>query len=372
MKRRVLLLPALLLFAVAAAALFGLRLPRRPLGDDPLVESWPKLGPGEEAILFAGDVLLADGVERLLRRHGDEFPFAKLRPLFRSADAVAIVGNQEGSITERRKPIEDKKLWNYAARPATAAALRRAGFTHMSVANNHTLDRGRKGLLDTLEHLRAAGVEPFGGAANAEAALEPAVIEAGGARVAIAGAMQAWGWAKKEDWDASDERAGMNLLMGDVAKRLVARGKERGDLVIAYPHWGANYTGVRGDQRDLAAELLSAGADAVIGHHGHAAQGWERVLGKPVLWGLGNTAFGSPGRFGAEEGYGLLARLVLAGGQMRRLEFVPVRTNNQIVKYQTRPCSESQARRVLLDLAGGLASQMRWAGGVGIWELEDP
>ena len=64
--------------------------------------------------------------------------------------------------------------------------------------------------------------------------------------------------------------------------------------------------------------LAEAGYDLVIGTGSHTAQPVEMALGTPVLYGLGNFVFGTPGRFDTfgEVGIGLVATVQL--GRPRR------------------------------------------------------
>jgi poly-gamma-glutamate capsule biosynthesis protein CapA/YwtB (metallophosphatase superfamily) len=143
------------------------------------------------------------------------------------------------------------------------------------------------------------------------------------------------------------------LLNKKDIKRVLREAKESADLVVAFPHWGANYAPVSRNQRRIAERLIAGGADAVLGHHGHAAQEFGMSKGKPVLWGLGNLFFGSPGRFGHDKmqpGYGLIARMVVKGKKIDRFEIVPIMLNNRLVEYQPRLCTVDEAERVLATL----------------------
>lgn len=370
-----LMLPALggaLLVAIAIWA--GAR--RLPSSDPTPVDYFPPLALGEQAILFGGDTLLAGGseVEKHLREDGPDWSSRKLVPLVRSARAVAFVANLEGPITERKaKGPPDGRKWTYRMRPGTIPGLTAVSITHLGVANNHALDRRVEGLYDTFDNLRGAGLVPFGGGRDATEAFEPTVIEAGGARVAVLALMQRYPDLEKAGWRASAGRGGVALLGGDEDEAaLVARARADADIVVAFPHWGDNYRPVVGKQRRLAERLVRAGVDAIVGHHGHAAQGFGTVDGTPVIWGLGNFLFGSPGRFGHDKmqpGYGLLARMVVAEGAIRRFELVPIMLNNRLLDYQPRPCTRGEAERVLLDLARAEGYTIRFVSGVGVMDV---
>jgi len=372
-----LLLPALvvgLLVAVAVAA----GAPLLPPADPALLDEFPPLAPGEQAILFAGDTLMAGGTgaNEHLRQDGPDWMSRKLTRLVESADAEAFVVNLEGPVTTRtRKGKPSGRKWTYHMRPNRLAGLTAIGITHLSLANNHALDRRIEGLYDTMKNLDEAGLVHFGGGHNIAEASQATVVELGSTRVAILGGMQSFGQYRRAEWGADRDRGGIALLPKADVPRFVERAKRRADLVVAFPHWGGNYKPVDRKERHLGQRLVDAGVDAVVGHHGHAAQGFGYVDGTPVLWGLGNFLFGTPGRFGHDKlqpGYGLLARMVVAGGEIDRFEIVPIRINNRIQDYQPRPCPRAEARRVLQHFARRGGAEIRFVEGVAVLEGKGP
>jgi poly-gamma-glutamate capsule biosynthesis protein CapA/YwtB (metallophosphatase superfamily) len=343
-----------------------------PPSEPDLVDSFPPLAAGEGAILFAGDTLLAGGTEinEHLNQDGLDWMSRHLTGLIESADADAFVINLEGPLTSRtRKGKPSGRKWTYHMRPARLAGLQGLGITHLSVANNHALDRRLEGLYDTLETLEKEGLVAFGGGRHIAQASEPAVVRVGEVRVAILAGMQSFGQYRKADWGADKDRGGIALFGSEDVPRFVERARRKADLVVAYPHWGGNYKPVDKKERRLAQRLVDAGVDAIVGHHGHAAQGFGHLDGKPVLWGLGNFLFGTPGRFGHDKlqpGYGLLTRMVVVEGQIDRFEIVPLRINNRIQDYQPKPCGRSEAERVLRHFARDGGSELRFVQGVGV------
>lgn len=367
------LLPTVLIFALVGLAVAE-GVARIETPDTTLLDRFPPLVEEEEAILFAGDVLLTGGsaIRAKMKEHGSDWMFRHLEGLVESADAVAVVVNLEGPITKKRSKGPGVGKWHYAMKPKRVDGLRSIGITHASLANNHALDRQLGGLEDTWKYLDKVGIVYFGAGPDLAAAREPVVIEAGGARVAVIGGMEPWRQKRDADWGATADRPGVMLFNQDGIAPAVARARELGDVVVAFPHWGGNYVDVGRSQRRMASRLVDAGVDAIIGHHGHAAQqfGWEGEV--PVLWGLGNFQFGTPGRFGHDKmqpGYGLLARMVLSGGKIRRIEIVPLRINNRLQDYQPKPCQKTEARRVLDAYAARAGSELRYVDGVGVLDL---
>ena len=118
---------------------------------------------------------------------------------------------------------------------------------------------------------------------------------------------------------------------------------------------GPELAGVTEDQR-LAAQLLAdAGYDLVIGHHPHIVQEVEILDGMPVLYSLGNLAFGTPGRFEAgAEGYGLIARTGFGPNGRMDIRLDCIVTDNEIVEFQPEPCAAAEARRLFSQLGSAV------------------
>jgi poly-gamma-glutamate capsule biosynthesis protein CapA/YwtB (metallophosphatase superfamily) len=276
-------------------------------------------------------------------------------------DGEFVIGNAEGPITEISEQYNEGQQFHYNADPESAGALAAVGFDAIGVANNHTLDRGPEGALDTLEHLEDAGIRPFGAGADASAAEEPLLVETAHGVVAVV--------AFTEDvlGYGGPEEPGPAILTEDAVERGVERAKEAGaDWVVAYVHWGENYSGLSRSQLFFGRRFADAGYDLVIGHHPHVAQELALVEDVPVIYSLGNFVFGTPGRFSEEfPGYGLVARTFLGPAGFERIELTCILTDNDEVVFQPRPCPEERARGVI----EGLGGEVEWREGVGVLEL---
>lgn len=203
----------------------------------------------------------------------------------------------------------------YLADPAIAGDLGRAGFGIMTVATNHTCDFGPDAFLETLDHLRAAGIAPVGGGRTVEESMAPVVREVAGRRVGFlavscllppdyAATATRPGIAplRVEQWAefhpillATEPGAPLNMrsrihpedLDGLVAAIRALRA--RVDQLVVSVHWGYG----RGDpqaeyQRPLGRAIIDAGADMVLGNHPHSPAGLETYRGRPILYSLGN------------------------------------------------------------------------------------
>lgn len=200
-------------------------------------------------------------------------------------------------------------------RPEIAAALAGANFGVASFASNHCLDWGAPALLETLEHLRARGVEVVGAGANIAAARRCVMKQVAGCRVAFLAycsilPMGYWAEASRagcapmrafthyEQIEADQpgtpcrvhtyaNQADLQELRADIQAA-----RELADVVIVSMHWGIHFVeAVIADyQREVGHAAIDAGADVVLGHHAHILKGIELYRGRPIFYSLGNFA----------------------------------------------------------------------------------
>ena len=238
---------------------------------------------------------------------------------------------------------------------ATAGALADAGFTVMSFAGNHTMDRSASAMLATVAAAGAHGIGIAGAGENLAAAREPVIVEKRGTRVgflaycsvlprgydatpARAGVapLRARTFYEQVDWQAGTPPRIVTLASAADLAALeddVRRLRERVDVVVVSMHWGIHFEpGTIADyQYEAAHAAIDAGADVILGHHGHVIKGIEYYRGKPVFYSLGNVTLlprgdkGEPltegGRVDAQ--LTMIAKLTITGGVISRVAVLP-------------------------------------------------
>lgn len=133
-------------------------------------------------LVAVGDIMLSRGVADRIKEHGDPgLPFAKVKGLLDSGDIV--FGNLECPLTPGR--AIDIREMVLRADPEMADALASAGFTLLSLANNHMGDFGPSGIVDTLGYLDEAGISWVGAGPDEKAAYAPRIVEVRGLRFAF-------------------------------------------------------------------------------------------------------------------------------------------------------------------------------------------
>ena len=239
----------------------------------------------EYTLLFTGDVMLSRAVgSRMAAQKDWSLPFRLIADTLHSADFRYC--NLECPVSDRGRNLHH--LYSFRADPRAIDGLKAAGFNVASQANNHTYDWGPEALLDSLERLRAAGIQPVGAGQNILAAHYPLLVHAGGLRIAFLAYVN----IDPKEAKAGIDRPGVAWL--DPAQSLadIRFARPLADLVIVCPHWGVEYalTPTR-DQVDLAHQMIDAGADMIVGSHPHVVQPLEKYHDHWIAYSLGNFIF---------------------------------------------------------------------------------
>ncbi len=218
-----------------------------------------------------GDIMLDRFVRTTLDKRGTQYPFTHITRFMDGADMV--VANLEGPVTHHTSVATDPDIVTFTFDPDHVAALRDNHITHVSLANNHSLNFGHEGLATTHDELDALGLQYFGDPQNAQQL--SVVQEVRGMKIALIGHTQFFG----------------NPHEPIIAE--ITRLRSEVDVIIVYAHWGNEYQTTRFStrQQDAAHAFIDAGADVVIGAHPHVVQPFELYQGKMIFYSLGNFIF---------------------------------------------------------------------------------
>ncbi len=319
------------------AAIAGTEVPS-PVAGAPTISAG---GASGVSITWLGDTLLGDGAQPFIDQYGLLWPAALLPPL--DSDHV-VIANVEGPMTERTEPFDPTQRWSYNSHPAAGQALVAMGITAVSLANNHTMDRGPEGLLDTVVNADAAGLRVFGAGPTANEARLPLLVESDSVLIAVAGFSDDGGIKTA----TADRPGARRLSLVNLQADIDAARSAGADRVIAAVHWGRNYTAVDPRQETWAKAFADAGYDMVIGTGPHFVQPIAVVDGMPVVYSLGNYVFGTPGRFNENaRGYGLVVTTSFTRDDEVAVIVRCIRTDNQLITYQPRGCADSVSDTVL-------------------------
>jgi poly-gamma-glutamate capsule biosynthesis protein CapA/YwtB (metallophosphatase superfamily) len=280
---------------------------------------------GEVTLFLCGDVMTGRGVDQILGHPSRPRIF---EPYVQDArEYVALAERRHGAIP---KPVPGAYLWgdalaelervgpdarivnletsvtasddywpgkgiNYRMHPDNVACLTAARIDVCGLANNHVLDFGYAGLIETLDTLARAGIRTAGaGRRLAEAQAAAVVPLAGGARVLVV-AFGAESSGISPAWAAGEDGPGIDLLP-DLSEATAAgicdrirRVRGRRDIVVASIHWGTNWGyEVPRDHVRFARRLIDGGIDVVYGHSSHHPRPIEVYRDRLILYGCGD------------------------------------------------------------------------------------
>ena len=238
-------------------------------------------------VVFTGDILLDRGVRRVIDKHGVDHLFTEgIDSVFRSAQVV--VGNFECPATKIQSPVQ--KLYIFRGEPEWLEALKRHGITHLNLANNHSIDQGREGLLDTRQNIIDTGMTPIGAGANMSEAAEPVLLSRTPRNVWLVPSLRLAleNYAYLPDRPCVSQEP-MDSLLNRVHR---LRKADSTAVIIVSLHWGGEHTmHPVNSQRWDARQITRAGADVLVCHHTHTLQDVEDINGHSVFYSIGNFIF---------------------------------------------------------------------------------
>ena len=285
----------------------------------------PPPGPAVD-VTFGGDVMLGRRVATAAARAGDpSAPLRAIGPRLAAADLTVV--NLESTLSRAGTPQQGGD--SFAAPPAVMTGLREAGVDVLSLANNHTGDFQTEALLDTVQRVRAGGIQPVGAGRNVSEAIKPVIVSRSGLRFgflafnAIGETPRATSTSPGAFSVRMPPRTGP-LNQSDLAALTSAVGALRTavDVVVVLPHWGQQYThNPVAAQRTVADALTEAGADLVIGGHPHWVQSVQYLPNKLVAHSLGNLVFDMD--FSQQTQEGVLLEVTYWGKTLKAARLTP-------------------------------------------------
>ena len=309
----------------------------------------------------------------------DAYPWGDALPLLVRSAAARIV-NLETAVT--RSESAAPKGINYRMHPANVGCLAVAGIDVCGLANNHALDYGEAGLLETLETLTRAGIQVAGAGRTREEAWRPARVAIGDGRAVLVAALAARTSGVPAGWAAAADRPGLAVLpdlSGATAARLLealAAARRPGDILVVSIHWGGNWgQAVAPDERAFAHRLTEGGVDVVHGHSAHHPRPLEVHAGRLVLYGCGDLVNDYEG-IGGHEAYRSDLRLLYlpaldTAGALVGLRMIPFRARRFRLD-RAAPADAAWLARTLSRVSAPLGSridvgpegalELRWGG----------
>lgn len=364
------------------------------------------------SIFLCGDVMTGRGIDQVLPHPSDPILY---EPYVKNAkDYVQLAEDANGAIDkqvdfsyiwgdaleELERILPDLRIinletavttsddyWpgkgiNYRMHPDNFGCITTAVIDCCTLANNHVLDWGYDGLLQTLETLKTASVKTTGAGRDLQEACKPAILELEEKGRVIVFSFGLNSSGIPFGWAATREKPGVNFLtdlsektagqIGESAEKV----KRKNDLLIASIHWGGNWGyKIPSEQIDFAHMLIdNARVDIVFGHSSHHVKAIEVYQEKPILYGCGDFINDYEGIGGYEEFRGELCMMyfVQMDGETKSLsslKMIPMRIKNfklnRVIKADTRWLKDTLTKEgerfgTALTLNPDNSMELRW------------
>lgn len=265
-------------------------------------------------IVIVGDIFLGAG--------GAEYPFAEVGVLLDQGDIV--FGNLEVCLSHQGIPAQKRVLLK--SDPSDVNYLVKAGFDIVNLANNHVLDFGKKGLLDTLNVLETNNIQVIGAGRDESLALEPVILDEHNLSIGFLGFTQV---LSDINFDPQLPACAYFSALDDIVDDVKTLAQHV-DFPVISLHWGMEYVPYPNpDQQAVARALIDAGAKLILGHHPHVVQGVESYKGGLIFYSLGNFQFAvEQDLMFAGTDYGLAGIITVNSEGISDYELIPVDINS--------------------------------------------
>ena len=234
----------------------------------------------ELTIAFCGDIILASEVDRFIGKATAGEWLSGVASAWEGADV--LIGNLESPCVAEAKPLDGpvpELIFHAPAR--RLGELAKAGFSAVTLANNHILNCGPSGLHETRQILDNVGIRHTGAGMNLDEAIRPAFIPVGSLTIGLV--------AFCYTPPAGRSHAGVAPCEPKWMRKALNLARANADIVIASLHDGLEYSDVPPSQtRQRFRFLAENGADIVFGHHPHVLQGLEWHGNVPIAYSLGD------------------------------------------------------------------------------------
>ena len=287
-----------------------------------VVVNEPPPPPPSWTLTFTGDIMLDRNVRTAMISRGGLAPL--LAPVKSELTGDLVIGNLEGPFTNSTNHALPGGSLSFTFEPKYAPQLKAAGFTVVSLANNHTLNHGQSGLDLTRSTLDDAKIDYFGDPANRSGFT--LIKEVQGTRIGLVG------YHGLVD--------GIDNIIADITAI-----RSKADLIIVMPHEGIEYNlKYSTKQQQDYHRLIDAGADMIIGAHPHVVEPIEIYKGKLIAYSLGNFLFDQ--YFSTDTQQELLLHINGQGKNFTSVDFVPLESSRSIISPANNTVTTALLKRI--------------------------
>jgi len=261
-------------------------------------------------MLFVGDVMLGRYIKVLMGKDEANFPFTYMPDIISKGEETLdikkfdlIIGNLECPMTDSTY-VNSGTTMIFNCDPDAASLLSEAGFTTMTMANNHMQDMGVDGINQTHMNLENSNIDGFG---------HPDTVDGEYSFITYQFETMSLGFLGLN-------HTTVNKIDQAAAIAKIQELNDQVDFLIVSIHWGVEYEPAARDSIiELSHSFVDAGADFIHGHHPHVIQNWEIYNGAPIYYSLGNFIFDQYWTSSVREG--LVVGLQINGDEVITNEF---------------------------------------------------
>ncbi|TGK78545.1 CapA family protein [Leptospira noumeaensis] len=247
--------------------------------------------PKSTKLWFGGDVMFNWGVRDSMKTEDPYFPFRSFFSYLKNFDFRFL--NLETPILHKTPAADQRKSYVFFGERRDLLVLRMFGIDGVFLGNNHTMDFGESGLLETLELLDEFGIPHTGAGKNTDEALVPITVSKQNTEYRIF----SFSDTGETRLFSGNKSPGAAYFRVGTAERLIKKTKPN-QVNLLSVHWGVEYSPLPMDtERNAAKYLVNAGYQVIIGHHPHIPQGIEVFPKGVVIYSLGNFLFGSKNQY---------------------------------------------------------------------------
>ena len=235
---------------------------------------------------MVGDCLIHGAIYDDAKTTNGSYDFSKMlelvKPIIQSYDLAFY--NQESILGGVELGLSSYPRFN--APKEVGDAFLDLGFNLVSLANNHTLDKGKEGIYSSLDYWRnKENIMTAGSYSSEENRITPNIMEKNG----ITYALLAYTTTTNGLNTFKDEPYLITVYDEELVKADIERLRDKVDLLMVSMHWGEEYTHNPTEEQKIIAEYLaSLNVDIIIGHHPHVVQPIDFIGNTMVIYSLGN------------------------------------------------------------------------------------
>jgi poly-gamma-glutamate capsule biosynthesis protein CapA/YwtB (metallophosphatase superfamily) len=240
-----------------------------------------------------GDILIHDMV------YDDAYKGKKYNfdPIFKNVNSLLekpdlLTANQESTLGGTELGLSTYPCFN--SPHEVADALVHTGVDIVSTANNHTLDKGERGIQSEIHYLDSIDLPHVGSFLDNQDRQKLRILEKNGIKIAfLAYTYGTNGITVPEGKDYL-----VNIINRDHMREEIQRARKEADVVVMSIHWGIEYQRIPNlEQKALAGYLANEGVDVIFGSHPHVLEPMEWIKTNDgrktlIVYSLGNFISG--------------------------------------------------------------------------------